>query len=364
MNRTRPLVSVVVPSFNHGAYIYEAITSVLNQSVEQIEVVVVDDCSTDNSRQVIRSLSDRRLQAHFLDENVGGAAALNYGIAQTCAPLIAICNSDDVWVLDKLEKQLAIMNELPKVGACFSNVHWIGRDSKGLVINPYSETFSQPNRSREGWIRFLMENGNALCHPSVLIRREIYEELGLYNEWLRQVPDLEFWLRVLTRFDIFVTREMLVSFRWHGDNTSGPTEQVTRRSGNEHLAVLTSFAINAPRDLLWRSLGFSRADANPSEMTLDIVNALLASGGAYAGMLRQVAAVLLIELTASEVVGDRAKKMVSPESFWGSLSGELGVDMRGIGPGQQVSSTRTADLVRVVLARVAFRLGARWIHNR
>ena len=181
------LVSVVLPSYNHERYVGEAISSVLAQSHAELELIIVDDASTDGSRRVIDGYSDDRIRRHYLPKNLGGAPALNHGISLARGDLVAICNSDDAWHVDKLARQLPILRDHEGIAAVFSDVDWI--DGNGHPLAPsfgwLTGSFTYPNRSSGQWLRRLIDEGNCLCHPSILIRRHVYDELGPYREVAR-----------------------------------------------------------------------------------------------------------------------------------------------------------------------------------
>ncbi|WP_457155885.1 glycosyltransferase, partial [Mesorhizobium sp. P5_C1] len=203
----------------------------------KLQVVVVDDASSDSSADVIRSIRDERIVYRLLASNVGACQAMNVGLSMCEGAYIAVCNSDDIWVPAKLEQQLKKFVASPNLAAVFSDVEWIddlGRPLSGANAPVFEAVFKQANRSRFGWIRDLIERGNCLCHPSVLMKREVYETVGSYNNFYRQLPDLDMWLRVLQHYDIFVMPEKLVGFRIHENNTSRVIPTTSNRSINEH----------------------------------------------------------------------------------------------------------------------------------
>lgn len=238
-----PRVSVVMPSYRHEAYIAEAIGSVLGQSMGDLELIVVDDASPDGSNAVIRRFEDARLVHVPLAANIGASAAMNVGVRRARAPLVAVCNSDDMWERDKLARQLDLLERLPECAALFSDVRWI--DAAGQPVEDpgpgQAGIFTQENRTRHHWLRRLVEGGNCLCHPSVLIRREVYAECGFYDEYLRQLPDYDMWLRLLQKHQIHVMPDPLVRFRLHGGNTSGPSAEVLERDARESRFILRRF---------------------------------------------------------------------------------------------------------------------------
>ena len=109
--KNNPLVSVVIPSYNSGKFISETLKSVSSQTYEEIEIIVVDDCSTDNTIEIIKKHNDPRLVLIQLEKNKGVANARNVGIANSKGTYIAFVDSDDVWIKDKLKKQIKIMEQ-------------------------------------------------------------------------------------------------------------------------------------------------------------------------------------------------------------------------------------------------------------
>lgn len=239
-----PRVSVVMASYNHAPFIREAMESVLGQTVADLELIVVDDASRDRSNAVIAGVDDPRVRHIPLPQNVGACAAMNTAIDLCTGEFVAVCNSDDIWVKDKLERQLCVIAERSEVGAVFSDVTWINDDGEELEDRQLSHgagIFAQPNRSRSAWLRTLVEQGNCLCHPSVLIRREVYDRVGTLNNLLRQLPDHDFWLRVLRVYDIHVMPDRLVKFRIHTGNTSAASPVNDRRVRRETFLITKDF---------------------------------------------------------------------------------------------------------------------------
>jgi glycosyltransferase involved in cell wall biosynthesis len=235
-------ISVVVPSFNHGKYVCEAIDSVLNQSCRVSEIIVVDDASSDDSVERIQRINDERITLITLNENLGGAEALNIGIARTTGSLVAICNSDDVWEPNKLELQSEILRQYPEVGFVFTDVTWVGK-AGGRIKPPFGNVFAQSNKTRFQWMRQLFEQGNCLCHPSILARREMYGATPNYDNRLRQLPDYKMWLQMLQRASLYVMEEKLLRFRIH-DNTSRPSPASSARDRNEFTDIARDFIEN------------------------------------------------------------------------------------------------------------------------
>ncbi|MEO5533969.1 MAG: glycosyltransferase [Pseudolysinimonas sp.] len=239
----RARVSVLMATYNHEAWIEEAIQSVLQQSMGDFEVIVVDDASQDRSSAIAARFADPRIRHYRLPTNQGGAAALNFAIQQARGDFVAVISSDDAWEPSKLERQLREFEEYPASIAVFTGARFVGEDGKPLTaarIPPWHDIFRQRNRSQGQWLRYFFENGNALCHPSVLIRRDFYLTHELYDNRLRQIPDLLMWIEVVKAGPIRVIGdEDLVRFRvLSGEkNLSSTSRANVVRGMHEHLAV-------------------------------------------------------------------------------------------------------------------------------
>lgn len=241
-----PKVSVILTSFNHQKYIREAIDSVLDQSFTDFELIIWDDASTDASWSVINSYSDRRIKAFRNTENRRPIFGVTKAISEVATgEYIAMHHSDDVWVLDKLEKQVAYLDSHPETGAVFSNALAITEDSSPLADEQhfYFHIFNQPNKTRHEWLRFFFSRGNALCHPSVLIRKVCYADCGLYRYGFAQVGDLDMWIRLCLKYEIHVVAEKLVKFRVRDNeaNASGNRPETRIQWAYEYHKLLQNY---------------------------------------------------------------------------------------------------------------------------
>jgi glycosyltransferase involved in cell wall biosynthesis len=240
-----PKVSVILTSYNHEKFIGESIRSVLNQSFTDFELIIWDDASSDNSWQIINSFSDSRIRSFQNPERYMGGSA-NRGISIASGDYIAIHHSDDVWESDKLEKQVSYLDGHPDIGAVFSNAHAI--DERGLPlatgVSVYFDIFDQKNRSRHEWLNHFFFHGNALCHPSVLIRKVCYEDCGKYPAYgLAQLGDFDMWIRLCLKHEIHVLPEKLVKFRVRDNaaNVSGNRPEVRIRDRSEFHHILKHY---------------------------------------------------------------------------------------------------------------------------
>ena len=261
-----PKVTVMLPSYNHEKYVAEAIGSCLNQTFTDFEIMMSDDCSTDNTVEVARQFQDERLIIHQFEHNVGATANHYYCYAQANGEYIALMNSDAVWLPDHLEKKVKYLDEHPECGAVFSWAMAIDEDSK--VIDPCMDVFQQSNRTREEWLRRFFTGGNCICHPSMLIRKEAYQQVGFYSYTLRQLPDFDQWIRVLKKYTIHIMQEVQVKHRRcirTMTNTSAPVLANSIRDINESAFILQHF-FDGMDDALFRD-SFGGLFRNPEAVS-------------------------------------------------------------------------------------------------
>lgn len=276
-----PKVSVLLTSFNHEKYICEAIDSVLNQTFADFELIVLDDASTDNSWYLISQYSDPRVKAFRNTMNYDAKYKLNNAISELSAgEYVAIHHSDDVWVPDKLEKQIAILDAHFEVGAVFTSTLAIAENGSPLTDEKhfYSNVFEQPNRTRHEWLKFFFSRGNALCHPSALIRKSCFEDCGLYRLEMGQVPDLDMWMRLCLKYEIYVLPEKLVRFRVRDNeaNASGNRPEARIRGMYEYYKLLSNYRKIESFDELVKVFPSAEKYSRNEETDMDFALAMVA----------------------------------------------------------------------------------------
>lgn len=241
-----PKISVILTSFNHEKYIAETIDSILAQSFQDFELIVWDDCSSDRSWEIIQSYQDPRLLTFRNEERQRALRGINRAITEVArGTYIAIHHSDDVWEPNKLERQHAFLETHMSVGAVFTHAQAIDENSLPLTDHQhfYSQIFQQPNQTKQQWLHRFFYQGNALCHPSVLIRKLCYDECGPYKPWLAQLGAFDMWIRLCLKFDIHVLPESLVRFRVRDDeaNASGNRPDTRARCAHEYFLLLNNY---------------------------------------------------------------------------------------------------------------------------
>lgn len=230
---TKKSVTVIMPCYNDEEYVAEAIESVLNQTYQDFDFIVIDNGSTDHSYDVIKRYEDRITKIKRLKENdvkrVWDAAL------EAATEYIAIMTSDDLWMPDKLEKQMKVLKENAEYGACFS---W------AEIFNDVTDTedggnniFHQENRSRYEWLHRFVLGGNCLNFPSAVLKRNLWEVIHDNNEPYWQLGDFIVWIKLVMRCEIYVYPEELVKFRQNGTGMSSRSEAKYIRSLNEQIDI-------------------------------------------------------------------------------------------------------------------------------
>lgn len=240
-------ITVILTSYNHEKFLKQSIDSILNQTYKDIELIIVDDCSTDQSWEIICEYKKQYPEIITLrhEFNWGGGTVEDTVKNYASGDYIAVHHSDDVWEIDKLQKQIEVIKEHPECVAVFTNA--VAINDEGEIYEDkngfYYDLFSVENRSREEWLHHFFYNGNCLCHPSILIKKSIYEEDGFFRKGLRQIPDFVKWIQICKKHEIYVIPDKLVKFRIHaeGKNTSGMRADTQIRSSVELFLMLNEY---------------------------------------------------------------------------------------------------------------------------
>lgn len=207
-----PLVSVVCLCYNQAPYVKEAIDSVFNQTYQNIELIIVDDASTDNSKQVIQEIvaTDRSIRFLSLESNVGNCAAFNKALALIHGEYVIDLAADDMLEPTRVENGIKAFKSHDEIyGVHFSDALWI--DEAGATLWQHStkyphETIPQGNIYRELIQRFF------ICPPSMMFKRKVIERLNGYDENLAY-EDFDFWIRSSREFNYCYSPEVLVKKR-------------------------------------------------------------------------------------------------------------------------------------------------------
>lgn len=209
------LVSVIVPNYNYADFIGKTLESVLNQTYTDTEIIVVDDCSTDDSRSIVRSYGEK-VRLVEQKENQGVSNARNRGVAESEGEYIAFLDADDIWLPDKIERQLEIFRDDSEVGFVHCSV---------TLIDPDEQPMSDITDGGKGHIAdaFLTFNGGAVigAGSTGILLRDVFEDVGGFDPRLSTAADWDFCYRVATKYKIGFVDQPKVLYRVHNSNMHG-----------------------------------------------------------------------------------------------------------------------------------------------
>lgn len=216
-----PLFSIVIPLYNKNTSISRAIDSVLNQTVDNFELIIVDDGSTDNSVNIVRKYTDNRIKL-IQKENGGASSARNTGIKNSCGTYISFLDADDEWCVNYLEIILHLSNKYPDAGLYCTSYNYIDDTGTKFPVTCYGlcddnegpylsffKNFSKPDRY----------NGITVNSSNATIPRGVFEKVGYFNESATIYEDHDMWARIALYYDVVSSKERLATI--HGECSEG-----------------------------------------------------------------------------------------------------------------------------------------------
>jgi glycosyltransferase involved in cell wall biosynthesis len=227
MSDTPPVVSVIIPCFNAAAHLGDAISSVLQQSEKHIEVIVVDDGSTDASASLAASFGAKVRYLH--QQNQGAASARNSGLQQARGQYIAFLDADDWWHPQKLEAQLFHLRNCSSCGAVYA--HWqvcgshLDPSWREHVAQRLDTSNSTVDQQHSGWLYHELLIDSVIHTSSILFRRQTIDRVGRFDESLLRGQDLDYWLRTSRISQVHRLPSVLSAYReYRGSATTRPTQ--------------------------------------------------------------------------------------------------------------------------------------------
>lgn len=250
--KDQPMVTISMPCYNHEKYIRESIESVLAQTYQDFELVIVENGSTDHCRDIIREY-EGRVTVFYFDENNQDKAAKLF-LQETRGKYHAIMTSDDIWMPDKLEKQIDFLEKHPEYQACFTWAEYGDEDMNTLYDDTYT-LFKKDNRTNAEWLNFFWKNGNCLCAPSMVMRSQTFRDIMESNIPYWQLYDFEELVRFLLRGNQFwILDEVLVKMRKHATAISY-TEHAYARQVEEISSIRLEIMEQISDELFCRAFG-------------------------------------------------------------------------------------------------------------
>lgn len=224
-------VSIIIPTYNYKKFVCDAIDSVLNQDYENIEVIVIDDGSTDGTRECLEKYGDKILYVY--QDNQGPSVARNTGLQLATGDYLGFLDADDVFQAGKITKQVSFLGNESNIGLVYSDYYCV--DKKLKIIDHFrSKGFKNRIKTIEGLIE-----KNVINTSTVLMKREIIDEIGLFNVEYKYLEDLDYWLRIAFEYRLGYINSFLVKTRSHGYNLRRNTS--TRDKINNGKAIINKY---------------------------------------------------------------------------------------------------------------------------
>jgi glycosyltransferase involved in cell wall biosynthesis len=212
-----PIISIIIPTFNREAYIGYALDSIVRQTYAHWECIVVDDGGSDDTLKIVSDFCENDARISFYkrsqDYPKGVNGARNFGLDKSKGEYIALCDDDDYWLEDKLEKQMAVFKAHPEIGLVTGNIEYVNTDGKrtGRIIKHVG------NHGRV-FENFLLKNRTSAITP--LFKRAVVEQVGKFNTDFKIFEDWEYWRRVSYYYPFYALTDVLACVRKHDTNTS------------------------------------------------------------------------------------------------------------------------------------------------
>ncbi|MBM7654753.1 glycosyltransferase family 2 protein [Neobacillus cucumis] len=206
-------ISVVIPTYNRASLLPKAVKSVLEQTLEPLEIIIVDDLSTDNTKEVVESFQNEKIKYVVNARTKGANGARNTGIMMAKGNFIAFQDSDDIWLPTKLEKQMNYINNHPEADMCFCS----------LKIENFGRIVPKRNVMPEE-VHSLLKRGNFISTQTIFIKTEIAKKL-LFDEKLMRFQDWDFCLRVSESYQVHHLDEVLAVAEVQNDSIGKKVNQ-------------------------------------------------------------------------------------------------------------------------------------------
>lgn len=229
-------VDVIIPTYNGLPWLISTIESVQLQTYKYLKIYIIDDGSTDDTEKVVKSIKDDRI--HYIKKSNGGvSSARNHGIKESKSEFVAFLDSDDLWHKDKIEKQLKIINENPKVGLVYGQHN---------IIDENSNIIGELKIYNKGKLFDTLLNGNTMAGSAsmVLVRRSVLNKVGYFREDLVNGEDWEMWMRISLICEIDYCQDIIAGIRNHSQSAQKNIEKMTDSLVYAYSVMTDEFELN------------------------------------------------------------------------------------------------------------------------
>lgn len=255
------LVSVIIPCYNAEKYLRESVESIMNQSYVNLEIICIDDCSTDDTLAILEKLAskDARVKVLHNSKNMKIASSLNRGLEYSTGEYIARMDADDIALPDRIEKQVNYLEKNKETDICGTWCEKIDSEGKhiGKIIYPLLHND----------LKVMLLFNSCFAHPTIMFRRAIYLSVGGYKD-IMPVEDLEYWIRIVKSKRLANIPEILLKYRIHGNNVTKTHTSEKLGKLSELLKVHPDFFLS--RNAHWYNLRFLLSNWNERTSEKDL----------------------------------------------------------------------------------------------
>jgi len=265
-----PRVSVVVTTYNYAKYLPFALESILEQTLQDLEIVLVNDGSTDNTNEVVQKYAHLQNLCYISQNNAGQAVAKNTGIHAARGAFIAFLDADDIWIRDKLEKQLPLFDD-PQVGVVYGRTTYIDELNRPMAF----EVRNPRLQPRKGWVVDHLVMDNFVPFSAAVVRRSCFDSVGVMNTTYQMGIDWDLWLRMALHFKFDFVDECLLLYRKsHAGQMSSKYETRVRDTGRILETFLESNKGRLPRSLVREAMAYTWCNRGYHSRETDVPESL------------------------------------------------------------------------------------------
>ncbi len=224
-------VSVIIPTYNRAEYIADALRSALSQHYQDFEIVIVDDGSTDGTRDIVAGFDDPRIR-YLLKDNGGVSSARNLGIRESSGEYLAFLDSDDIWFPDNLAKKVSVLDAHPDAGLVCSDAYLFDGSTGTMLGRRWHDHGSpdriDPRKAARAPFKQLLKKGCFITPQATLVRRSVFARAGYFDESLRTHEDWDLFTRVAKLYPICLVDVPLLKIRKHDGNLTASWRNMYR----------------------------------------------------------------------------------------------------------------------------------------
>jgi glycosyltransferase involved in cell wall biosynthesis len=211
--KKKPIISVIIPTYNRARFLERAINSVLKQTYQNFELIIVDDCSTDDTESIIKNFIDERIVYIKLKKNSGSSVLTrNKGIKVAKGEYVAFLDSDDEWISEKLQKQIELFTESNNFNLGFVSCNAI------YIYEKENRILNRIIQRPKDVFKKLLEANFIPSASSVLIKKEVFNTIGLFDRKIKGVQDWDMWIRISQKYAFDFVPESLLKYYIHNSN--------------------------------------------------------------------------------------------------------------------------------------------------